>query len=159
MTSRMIRIAAAVIVAAVIVWAAIGIYHSRLSAQQTDSLPRSVWDGVYTKAQAARGAKVYAQACVRCHAPDLTGNGALATALVGDQFLSDWNGQTASDLFARAHDTMPTDSPGSLSEASDADLLAYIFSANSFPAGAKELGHDPQRLRLIEIQPSKSANN
>ena len=29
--------------------------------------PRSVWDGVYTEAQAVRGEKVSAEHCARCH--------------------------------------------------------------------------------------------
>ena len=35
--------------------------------------PRSVWDGVYTKAQAVRGDKLYREACARCHGENLAG--------------------------------------------------------------------------------------
>jgi len=32
---------------------------------------RSVWDGVYTEAQAKRGEAIYEQNCVSCHGPAL----------------------------------------------------------------------------------------
>jgi S-disulfanyl-L-cysteine oxidoreductase SoxD len=150
MTSKMIQIAAAAIVCS-----AIGMSHARLLAQQAAAPSRSVWDGVYTKAQAARGSDLYKQACAKCHAPDLAGNGNMSTELAGQEFRLNWSGQTASDLFDRIHNSMPADNPGSLSEASDADLLAFIFSANGFPAGAKDLAHDSKGLAQIGIQSTK----
>ena len=36
---------------------------------------RSVWDGVYTTAQAARGEAAYAQNCGFCHGANLAGTG------------------------------------------------------------------------------------
>ena len=35
--------------------------------------PTTIWDGVFTEAQAARGQARYAQACATCHADDLLG--------------------------------------------------------------------------------------
>jgi cytochrome c len=150
MTSKMIQIAAVAIVGL-----AIGISYSPLHAQAAPS--HSVWDGVYTKAQAARGATLYHQSCEKCHGADLTGTGDQAPALVGDSFLSDWTGLTASDLFDRIHKTMPADSPGSLSEAASTDIMAFILSSNKFPAGTKELGHDAGELGQIGIQSTKPA--
>jgi mono/diheme cytochrome c family protein len=31
--------------------------------------PRSVWDGVYTEAQAKRGEALFGENCVTCHGP------------------------------------------------------------------------------------------
>ncbi len=36
---------------------------------------RSVWDGVYTDAQAKRGQALFEQNCVSCHGPALEGDG------------------------------------------------------------------------------------
>ena len=36
-------------------------------------VPRTVWDGVFTETQAARGAVIYRQACRKCHYADLSG--------------------------------------------------------------------------------------
>jgi S-disulfanyl-L-cysteine oxidoreductase SoxD len=60
---------------------------------------RSVWDGVYTNEQAARGLKLYAAECARCHGDNLLG-GESTPELVGDSFLERWNGKTVAELFA-----------------------------------------------------------
>jgi S-disulfanyl-L-cysteine oxidoreductase SoxD len=150
MTSRMIRIAVAAIVCS-----AVGMSYSVSRAQQAAAPTRSVWDGVYTKAQAARGATLYSANCAKCHGPDLSGTGDQAPALVGDAFLSDWSGQTAGDLFGRIHNSMPADNPGGVAEVPDADIMAFIFSSNNFPAGSKELAHDADLLAQIGIQSTK----
>ncbi|MGH8257825.1 MAG: c-type cytochrome, partial [Steroidobacteraceae bacterium] len=60
---------------------------------QSSQTSESVWDGVYTNAQATRGEQLYTQHCVECHEPNLQGNGE-APALVGGQFVSDFDGET-----------------------------------------------------------------
>ena len=149
MTSKTIKIAAAAIVCA-----AMSMSSSALHAQQAGT--RSVWDGVYTAAQAKRGSAAYDQHCAKCHGPSLDGVDE-APALAGQQFLSDWNGLTAGDLFDRIHKTMPADNPGSLTPEVTADILAYVLSANSFPAGTTELSHQPEMLTQIRIDPNKPA--
>ena len=52
---------------------------------------RTTWDGVYTEAQAARGEKVYAAKCVKCHLETMLGDGT-ATALTGTGFAANWEG-------------------------------------------------------------------
>ena len=39
---------------------------SLLNAQAADK-PRTVWDGVYTEAQAARATATFSQSCSNCH--------------------------------------------------------------------------------------------
>jgi mono/diheme cytochrome c family protein len=73
----------------------------------------SVWDGVYTGAQADRGKALYAKSCAACHGSALDGSGA-APPLAGADFKGDWNGQTLNDLFEKTQTTMPADQPGSL---------------------------------------------
>jgi mono/diheme cytochrome c family protein len=118
-----------------------------LAAQTT----RSVWDGVYSEDQAKRGSALYAKQCASCHGAELTG-GESAPALVGDAFLSNWNGTSVGDLFERIRKSMPQDDPGRLSRQQDADILAFVFSANKFPAGKADLNRETEVLKLIRIE-------
>jgi mono/diheme cytochrome c family protein len=113
---------------------------------------RTVWDGVYSDDQAKRGSAVYAKECASCHGTELTG-GESAPALVGDGFLSNWNGTTVGDLFERIRKSMPQDNPGRLSRQQNADILAFMLSANKFPVGKAELDRETEALKLIKIQP------
>src|ERR1700678_4326918 len=119
-----------------------------LAAQTT----RSVWDGVYSEDQSKRGSTLYAKECASCHGTELTG-GESAPALVGDGFLSNWNGTTVGDLFERIRKSMPQDDPGRLSRQQDADILAFVLNANKFPAGNTELDRETAALKLIKTHP------
>jgi len=114
----------------------------------------SVWDGVYTGAQADRGAVQYRQECVMCHGPALEGNGE-APPLVG-RFIPDWEGTKLSELFEKIQATMPLFAPGTLSASDTADLLAFILQANNFPAGPQDLQSD-DRLKRISFDARKPA--
>ena len=111
----------------------------------------SVWDGIYTDAQAARGSEAYAKSCAACHGAALTGTGE-APALQGGQFVSDFNGETVGDLFDRIRTTMPQDNPASLTRDQYADILAFLLKANGFPAGAKELDRRSEYLKAIRFE-------
>jgi len=115
---------------------------------------RSIWDGVYTEEQSKRGERVYADTCANCHAPDLTG-GQVVPALTGDEFLNKWNGTTAGDLFDQIRMTMPQDNPGTLTSRQYADVLAYIFKRNKFPAGRNDLEADLDTLNAIRLERSR----
>jgi cytochrome c len=112
---------------------------------------RSIWEGVYTKAQATRGQSAYREECAKCHSENL-GGGEGAPALVGDEFLTKWKGKTAGDLFERIQKSMPSDDPGSLSRRKCADITAYMLSANEYPAGEKELESTPETLNQIRLE-------
>jgi mono/diheme cytochrome c family protein len=112
---------------------------------------RSVWDGVYTKEQASRGQTSYREECLKCHGESL-GGGEGGSALAGEEFRQKWNGKTAGDLFRLIRKTMPSDDPGNLSSREYSDLVAYILSANEFPAGPKELDRDAAALDAIRIE-------
>ena len=113
---------------------------------------RSVWDGVYTREQAARGLNTYREECLQCHGEAL-GGGEGGPELAGQDFLAKWNGKTAGDLFTLVRKTMPSEDPGSLSSRQYSDLVAYILSANGFPAGSKELDREVAPLNEIRIEP------
>jgi len=120
------------------------------SAQPT----KSVWDGVYTEEQANRGRQGYADQCASCHGPELTG-GEMAPALAGGDFMAGWDGLTVGDLFERIRISMPQNAPGSLSGQQNADILAFMFSANKFPAGETELPKEAGILKQIKFEVKK----
>jgi len=129
----------------------IGFQFSALRAQA----PRSVWDGVYTDAQAKQGQASYNDKCSSCHGDTLMG-GESAPALAGGEFLSNWNGLTLGDLFERIRTTMPQNRPGSLSRDVNTQILAYVLSVNQFPAGKTDLPAQTEVLKEIKIDPAKS---
>ncbi|MGE0592724.1 MAG: c-type cytochrome [Vicinamibacterales bacterium] len=108
---------------------------------------RTVWDGVYTEAQAARGATVYAAQCAGCHLQTLAGSEA-APALVGDQFNATWENGSIADLFERIRVSMPVDRPGSLSRRQTADIVAYMLRVGRFPSGAAPLDTQSELLQI-----------
>ncbi|HEY6346456.1 MAG TPA: cytochrome c [Bryobacteraceae bacterium] len=113
---------------------------------------RSVWDGVYTTEQATRGSALYSSRCASCHGTVLTG-GESAPPLAGGEFLSNWYGLTAGDLFDRIRISMPADRPGSLKRDEVADILAFVLSMNQFPAGKTDLERETEALKQIRIEP------
>jgi len=134
---------------------AIPIDDTQTTPVEAGPLPdRSVLDGVYTEAQNKRGAAAYDAACASCHAATLAGKDVIPP-LVGPAFLDHWTGATAGDLFTHIQSSMPQDKPGTLSPQEYASIVAYIFSKNQFPAGARELEADRAALRMIRIETSK----
>jgi mono/diheme cytochrome c family protein len=106
---------------------------------------RSVWDGVFTAEQAARGQAVYAEYCLECHGKALTG-GDGTTPLTGIPFVGQWNGLTVGDLFERVRMMPPLD-PTVLTGQQNRDVMAFVLSYNGMPSGSAEL---PTRLQLLK---------
>jgi len=117
---------------------------------------KSVWDGVYTEEQAKRGEPLYRKECASCHGEVLTG-GESAPPLTGGAFLANWNGLTVGDLFDRIRKTMPQSTPGRLTRQQDSDILAFMLSANKFPAGKTELYRQSEMLKEIRFESAKPA--
>ena len=115
----------------------------------------STREGVYTEAQATRGAAAYKTSCASCHRETLEGSGGQSPALVGTSFLANWTGQSLDELFERIQSSMPADGPGTLSRAVNADILAYILQANKLPAGKKDLPSEESALKPIQFEVSK----
>jgi mono/diheme cytochrome c family protein len=117
----------------------------------------SIWDGVFTAAQARRGQTVYPGPCGTCHGRRL--NGApddpdmFSTPPIGGaKFLRNWNGRTLAALFAYTRATMPASNPGFLTDQEFVDIIAYMLSIGGLPAGRDELEPDPQALARIVIR-------
>ncbi len=115
---------------------------------------RSVWDGVFTADQATRGQGRYKQLCASCHGEMLEG-GESSPPLAGGEFLSNWNALSVGDLFDRTRSTMPQNKPGTLSREAAAEVLAYLLSANQFPAGKEDLPQASEVLKGIRIEAVK----
>ena len=111
---------------------------------------RTVWDGVYTAAQAERGRMAYTQSCASCHGEDLRGR-STAPSLVEESFLFLWSDMSVGDLFERTRMLMPSDRPGSLSREAYADIIAFIAQKNGFPSGSAELSVDIEAMKRIAI--------
>ena len=110
----------------------------------------TVWDGVFTREQADRGEKLYADRCGRCHGDTLQGIEA-APALVGSTFYNNWEGETLDALFERMRTSMPQDRPGSLTRTENADILAYLLRAGKYPAGTMTLDAQGGALTRVKV--------
>ena len=108
----------------------------------------TVWDGVYTEAQAERGRTSYQQACLSCHRDDLRGDNT-APSLVGESFLFLWGDMEVGELSARIRKVMPPERPGSLPVQTYTDIVAFILQKNAFPAGSTELSAEPAAARVL----------
>jgi mono/diheme cytochrome c family protein len=136
---------------AIIPFAAVLLLGTNLHAQPPT---KSVWDGVYSQAQADRGKGLYSEQCASCHGSELTG-GEMAPPLSGGEFMAGWDGLTVGDLFERIRISMPQNAPGSLSGQQNADILAFVFNANKFPAGEQELPKEAGILKTIKFEVKK----
>jgi len=115
-----------------------------MQAQQA----RTVRDGVYTDAQAARGAAVYKEKCASCHGPTL--GGSLAPPLTGDAFAANWGGPLSA-IVDKIQATMPANAMGTLTRAQASDVLAFMLQSSKFPAGRAELSSDEAALKTVTL--------
>ena len=115
---------------------------------------RTVWDGVYSAAQAERGVKRYEENCSACHGADMMG-GPGVPGLAGAEFLFNWNNKTAADLFEFLKTNMPPGQQGSLRDDQYLDIAAAMLKTNEFPEGAADLPADVTALKRIKITRAK----
>lgn len=128
-----------------------------LTAFARTAQPSTVLDGVYTTEQAERGRRAYRQFCTYCHHDDLLGGEDLKVvppALVGLAFTEQWVGKTVGGYFNKVSGTMPWERTP-LTAPVYADIVAYIFKENGYPAGTQELPVDAARLDAIQIVPPR----
>lgn len=98
---------------------------------------RSVWEGIYTDAQAEAGQVAYVRSCIACHAdqPGVVTGEAPAPGLIGEDFAFRWSYASLADLYDTIRQTMPQAAPNSLSEEDYAAISAYVLKINGYPAG------------------------
>jgi len=123
---------------------------SLLNAQAADK-PRTVWDGVYTDAQAARATATFSQSCSNCHTLSQDGGN---RPLTGDAFWKGFTQKTVADLLTFVKTSMPNGvNAGSLPAPTYNDLVALILKSNGFPAGNTEVS--PDSVAGVQIIPKE----
>ena len=120
-----------------------------LIAQGDDGGAKTIWDGVYTAEQAARGRKQFEISCGHCHADDL--GGGEGPALIGAGFIRSWFEDSLASLYDYVRTTMPGDLPGSLSDEQSVDLTSFLLAANRAPPGTSPLEPTAEVLEGILI--------
>ena len=96
---------------------------------------KSVEQGVYTAAQAARGAKLFESNCATCHREP----GGTAPVLAGERFTKTFSDATLQVVFTTIKTTMPRNAPGALSDTEYVDVVAHLLKINSYADGMNEL--------------------
>lgn len=129
--------------------AAAGAEGTARAAAQASAPGRSIWDGVFSEAQAARGKQEYLPACGQCHSEDLLG--AVGPALTGPAFMDRWNGSTVNDLVQMVRRTMPQEAPDSLELGVYLDIAAYMLTSAGVPAGAVDLPAEAEAMKQVTI--------
>src|SRR5262245_53758050 len=104
--------------------------------------PASSLTGVYSQAQARKGAETYRKYCSSCHE---------TVSHSGEAFQTTWSGRSAAELFDYLRTTMPNDNPGKLSPGKYAEVVAYLLQLNGMPAGPRLLSPDPRQLEQIRL--------
>ncbi len=94
---------------------------------------QTVLDGVYSNAQAQRGARTYANICSKCH----EGGEPDADPLFGPEFIDRWREAPLAFLHGFFSRNMPAKDPGSLTPAVYLDTLAFLLRENGYPAGSE----------------------
>lgn len=105
-------------------------WRAPVSAQE-----KTVDQGVYTTAQAARGGKVFDSQCATCHREV----GGVAPVLAGERFTRTFSDATLQTLFTSIKTTMPRAAPGSLTDAEYTDIVAHLLRLNGYADGMSEL--------------------
>ena len=116
----------------------------------------SVWDAVYTSAQADRGKALFSERCSACHGDALEGK--IGPSLAADSFKADFDGLTVDDLFEYVQTSMPRGNVGTLSREQTTDAVAFLLTSNGFPAGSKDLPQDAESLKKIRVEAKKPGN-
>jgi len=98
--------------------------------------PRTVNDGVFTKAQAKVGEQLYKDHCLLCH---------------DKKYFRE--SQPIAIIFAVMSTSMPESNPGFLSEKEYVDILAYILSLSRYAPGDTELDYENGALDDLIVAP------
>ena len=103
----------------------------------------TVTDGVFTEAQATRGKAVYDANCGICHDMDFYGD-------IWDY----WEDKPLLDFWFTIVAEMPSENPGSLSDAEYTDIVAYILSDRGYPSGdtALDRNNGMDSIRIVSPQ-------
>ena len=127
--------------------------HAILRAQAAPPAGRTVWDGVFTDAQADRAMATFSQRCASCHTLANEGE----SPLTGTKFWEGYTLKSVGDLLTYVSTFMPNGNGGSLPAATYNDLVALILKSNGLPAGQTELA--PDTVTGVQIVPKGGASD
>jgi mono/diheme cytochrome c family protein len=96
----------------------------------------------------------YEQSCSACHGEHLDDGDFGGPPLRGSYFRSHWGTSNVGALFSIIKNLMPTDAPGSLTDSTYADILAYVLQYNGYKPGALELPTDPAAQARLSLASS-----
>lgn len=96
----------------------------------------------YSDSQAVRGRQWFESACQSCHE---------TKDMSSPDFKVKWAGRTAFDLFEIISTTMPEEEPGTLTQRTYIDIVAYLMQLNGVPAGATALAGEPSALASTRL--------
>ncbi|HWY63496.1 MAG TPA: c-type cytochrome, partial [Rhizomicrobium sp.] len=94
--------------------------------------------GPFNAAQVDAGRAAYASNCLVCHGDTMSGLGE-APAIAGKGFMVTFGAKTSKDLFDTVKAEMPFGTPGSLSDETYTNLIAFILHANGARTGTAAL--------------------
>jgi mono/diheme cytochrome c family protein len=114
---------------------------------------KTIWDGVYTDEQAARGRELYASTCATCHKEDLSGE--RGPNLAGDGFFNRFEADHLFRIYNSILTRMPADNRGTLRPDQAADLVAFLMNFNKVPSGAQPLAASADTLATIRVTRDK----
>jgi alcohol dehydrogenase (cytochrome c) len=114
---------------------------------------KSAAQGVYTTAEAERGAVAYDNLCVSCHPLGPNGDRPLFAPALAPNRIVAWgrDGWTVDDLFYVIRANMPPGAARSLSNRQRLDIVAFILQQNGLPAGDIPLREEAAYLRDIAL--------
>lgn len=96
----------------------------------------------YSDSQAVRGRQWFESVCQACHEiKDMT----------SPDFKVKWAGRTAFDLFEIISTTMPEEEPGTLTQRTYVDIVAYLMQLNGVPAGTTALSAEQSALSSARL--------
>lgn len=136
-----------VLLTTMLVVAAVGTGLLSAQASNAGGRTRTVWDGAYTDAQAARATAHFGESCASCHTLGPDGEG----PLTGEAFWQGFSQKTVADLLTYVKTNMPNGNGGSLPASAYNDLVALILKSNGFPAGTTEVA--PETVGGVQIVP------
>lgn len=116
-----------------------------------DTSERTIWDGVFTAAQAEAGKALYTANCQTCHGT--TGRGGPGgPPITGAGFNKKWVDSSVLDFYTFAHTNMPPGRAGTIGNEQDyVNIVAYVLDMHGADPGTSELVYNEEQLGNIFI--------
>ncbi|ADO43712.1 c-type cytochrome [Ketogulonicigenium vulgare] len=105
----------------------------------------SIYDGVYTAAQAEAGQAAWMTSCASCHGPTARGSSG-GPRVIGPVINNKYADKPLLDYFNYTRDNMPMGAPHSLSDDTYVEIVAFILQSHGAEPGETELTSDEALL-------------